>query len=1266
MILGVSLVIGFILVTSLSAKNKLQAQEIKATRAITDNIFQSVKIIVPVEKNRVLEQEDYLKNNSEVKVTMNFKFTNKDYKVGDTFETTLPEGFTYTTVIEGNLSDTAAYRIDPATRKVTLTMIKDVQSAEYNLDLTTRINFDASLNSKQQMPFETKTPITYILHLYVDDSTKYVYGKTFDTEDNQVSLMPNWGGEFDKMNINYKHIDLSKNNLQVEWSKKMIPSYWTDGYVTSTHDLSSYKYYTYETTINGDPIGEKKELKLGTDFTVVPLSDSTARLKFKERFHEALEVSEGKMSFDYSDFNPISNGRTGSISSPISFWIYSGETTTDFLSLGRFYLSFRVVELGYLGLGTITIDTNVKDNEPIVKTPIYINGTNQQLKKGDTFTLTNEGDPALVAIDTNLAQEYKVSFNANGSVVEGTKNTISNWKITSGAYGEVTLTYLGEDTTDAFGLDLYIGIDGTVTAPYNKRFILSGNGYQTSGATTFKGQDNNVKSGTFSEDNNVITWTATLNALYQKVVKVTDNFGEGVKAGTLKNLKVTSVAFGRNGAKKELVEGTDYELIKTSDTFELKFLKETKEKLTISYETGVDLATVDTKYSRATNTITPTLSFISSVEKDFPTTGYAYVPSYLITNSPFMLSKNSSSSTTELVNGQPVNQIKLLINPGSAEINNNEIIINHKSLDVTVLKQAFTVNTVKQFSSTEYSKLLPGEEITSTSEDYPDITIEDNQIRVKNKKMKRPIMVSFTFGKNNYYNVVGDVVKISQTSDNFQAVNPTAWVYFNNRLPASFTLATSQTYANIAEGTLKIEKNNGSALIKGTEIDLATITPANDSKELASLREVTDRDGNPLPKSVISMVGGGYSAWKLMINDDQLKNGLIVKLTWNFNTSGTKNYSGGSATHPYINYNNSNSKQGYMSNAWSGKFDIDNSGAGGGGNLILKDMTITMVDSVTNKPVSGATYEVLDKEGKLKDTVTANANGQIILKEYVVTDYLLKEIKAPDGYLPNDDYSDPGKVISLSATEENKLTIPYVKKGQIIVHFTYQDGTDIETVEPITVAAGNGTTINLKEQKEVKEQLAKMNDESADYRFITFDQGKIEGTEEAAIIPYDSGTVYYKYEGLLALTVPKLLTFETGFVSPFEQVLSYDNADDFEVALRDNRQITPSAATNTGKIRGNIRLNAFLSKEFTTTGNKVLKDARLIYQNGTDSVILNGTGGELVNNKQNADDKAKKNFNFILDTVENESQGFKLEVPAKGTLADEYTGEVTWEIIQEP
>ncbi|WP_429953750.1 prealbumin-like fold domain-containing protein [Enterococcus sp. AZ192] len=1255
----------FILMTSLSAKNKLQAQEIKATRAITDNIFQSVKIIVPAEKNRVMKQEDYLKNNSEVKVTMNFKFTNKDYKVGDTFETTLPQGFTYSAVIEGELSDTAVYKIDPTTRKLTLTMVKDVQSAEYNLDLVTRINFDTSLNSKQEMPFATQTPTNYIFHLYVKDTSNYVYGKTFDKEDNEVSLMPDWGGKFPEMNVNYMHVDLSQNMLQVDWGQKLLPSYWTDGYVNATHDLNSYKFYTYETTINGDRIGEKKELKIGEDFTVVPKTAGSAQLKFNERFHEALEVSEGEVTFDYTGFNPISNGKTGSISTAISFWVYQGATTESFLSLSRFYLNFRVVELGYLGLGTIIYDANVKDNERIVKTPIYINGTNQSLKKGDSFTLTNEGDPALVAIDTKLAQEYKVTFNANGSIVEGTKKGISNWEITSDVFGQITLTYLGEDTTDTFGLDIYAGMDETVKNPYNSRFVLSGNGYQTSGGTTFKGQDNNVKTGTFNTDKSVINWTATVNSLYQEVTKITDTFGNGVKAGTLNNLKITSVPFGKSLIQKELVEGTDYELVTKPDSFEIKFLKTVKEKLTITYSTEVDLLTVDKLYSRAMNTITPKLKFASSDEKEFPTVGYAYVPSYLITNAPFLLSKNSSNSITELLKEQPVNQVKLLINPGGATMSNNEIVANFKSLDVSILDGKFSVNTVKQFSTTEYNNLLPGDEITSDNEEYPELKIENGQLVIKNKKLTKPIIVSFTFAKNNYYNVASDNVKLTQTNENTDPVNQTSRLYFNNRLPASFTFATSQTYANISEATLTIKKNNGFALIKGTQVTIASMVPANEMRELPSLREVTDGDGNPLPTSAVS-IGISYSTWYVNINDDQLKNGLIVKTTWSFNTSGTKNYSGGGATHPFTNYNNNVTTQSYMSNYWSGKFDIDNSGAGGGGNLILKDMTINTVDSVTNKPVAGATYEVIDKNGKLVDTVTTNANGQIVLKDYVVTNYTLKEIKAPDGYLSNEEYSEPGKEIVLSPTQENKLTIPYVKEGKIVVHFTYQDGTDIETVTPITITGGNGSTIDLKEQKEVKEQLAKMNTESADYRFLNFDQGKVTGTEEAAVFPYDSEAVYYKYEGLLTLTVPDLLTFETGFVSPFEQVLAYDSTDDFEVALRDNRQITSSGATSAAKTRGNIRLNAFLSKEFTTAGNKVLKDARLIYQNGTNNITLNGTGGELVNNKQDTNDKAKKEFNFILDKAENKNQGFKLEVPAKGTLAEEYTGEVTWEIIQEP
>ncbi|MEI5990620.1 hypothetical protein A5881_002125 [Enterococcus termitis] len=1266
-ILGISLVIGIVIVTSLSSKNKLQAQEVQPTGAITDNIFQEVKIVVPGEKSRVLEQEDYLKNDSEVKTTMSFKFTNKNYKIGDTFETTLPEGFTYSEVIEGQLSDTAAYRIDPATRKLALTMIKDVQSAEYKLDLVTRIKFDSTLNSKQTMSFETQTKTDYIFHLYEKTKTQYLYGKTFDKDKNETKLMPASGGEYGAMDVNYVHADLSKDNLEVQFSKQLIPSGWSDGYVKAEQDISSFKFYTYETMIDGTRIGEKKELKVNEDFVVLEKSDWQSQIKFKEKFHEALEVSGGEVNFDYIDFNPISNGKRGSITSATTFAVYPGATSDSFIGYSRFSVSFFVIELGYLGLGTIIADTNVKESERIVRTPIYINGTNQQLKKGDRFTLTNDKDPALVAIDTKLAQEYNVTFNANGSIVEGTKKAISNWEITSDVFGKVTLTYLGEDTTNTFGLDIYTGMDETVVAPYGSEYILSGNSYETSGKTTFTGNVNNVKNGAFNTEKNSITWTATINSLYQKVTKITDTFGDGVKAGTLKNMKISSVEFGKNGVKKDLVEGTDYEFIDSSNTFEIKFLKEVKEKLMITYETGVDLQTIEPKYSRATNTITPKLAFASQTEKEFPTLGYAYIPSYLLTNSPFVLGKNSVYDQTEKIKEQPVNQVKLLINPSGADLNNNEIVINYKSLDVSILNKKFTVNKVKQFSTTDYTKLLPDEEITSENEEYPEISIEENQIRVKNKKLTQSIIISFTLAKNNYYNAAGDYAVISQTTDGFEPVNATSQnIYFNNNLVKSFTLKTSEEYANIAEGTLTVNKNNDFALIKGTKIELAKMVPINDSRELSSLREVTDGEGNPLPISTISVGGGGYTAYSITINSDQLKNGLIVKLKWNFITSGSKSYSGGSSSHPFTNYRGSISTQSYSSNNWTGKFDIDNSGAGGGGNLILKDMTINMIDSVTNQQLAGATYEIIDKDGKVKDTLTSNANGQILLKEYVVTNYTLKEINPPEGYLPNEEYSDSGKEITLTPTGENKLTIPYVKEGKIIVHFTYQDGTDIETIDPITIKGGNGSTVNLKEQKSVSDQLDQMNAANSDYRFINFDPGKMQGSDEALVFPYESEIVYYKYEGLLSLKVPELLTFETGFVTPFKQMLSYDNIDDFEVALKDNRQITTSTTTKPNKTRGNIRLNAFLSKEFTTQGNKVLKNARLIYRNNATDVVLNGAGGELVNNKQDANDKTKKDFNFILDTAENKNQGFKLEVPAKGTLADEYTGEVTWEIIQEP
>jgi uncharacterized surface anchored protein len=1267
-VLGISLVIGMFFGNATNAKGKIKAQEPIEAHLIKDNIFEDVTITVPGEKNRVLEQEDYLQNNSEVKVSMRFKFVNKNYKAGDSFVTNLPAGFVYKGVLEGELNDsvsssaTASYAIDSTTNKLTLTFTKDVPSAEYTIDWTTRINYADDQNSKQTMLFETQSPTKYDIHLYKSDAKSSAVGKLFDKDGKSTSFMPATG-QFEG-NVNYKHIDLS--TLKITYTSEIKPSNWDDGFVKMTHNIDSLKFYTYDTAINGSMIGEKRELIKGQDFTMTQDADGSYQVQFKTPFFEALEVAEGETTFDYSDFNPISNGTTGTIyNAGIFFYAYS--KANEQVSSFRFNYTYNVLSVGYLGLGKLEADKQVKENERIVKVPIYINGTNQELKKGDTFTLTTEGSPAIVMIDTDLAREYPLSISqTSGTVTEGTKGKINHWQISTDEFGKIILTYTGDDTTEAFGLDLYAGIDDSIEDSFGKNFELSGNGYKTTGKPVFKGKSFNSKTGVYNAEKSYVSWEATINSLYQKVTKLTDTFSDGMKAGSLKNLTIRSVAFGQNATSRILVEHEDYELIDKSDSFEIKFLKgEMNEKLTITYNTQVDLDTVDLQNFRVKNIITPTIKFNPTTEKELETIGYAYLPAYLKTNAPYLFSRNGQNSTTEKIEQRPVNQIKLLINPAGMELTNNKIVINHKSLDVSILDKKIKVNKVNTLSLANYGSLILGEEIPADSDEYPKFTIEDDQLVVSNKKLSEPMIVSFTYAKNNYYNVTKDIVTINQTTDNLTTVKKNSdTLYFNNWLDSSFVLKASDSYSNIAEGTFKIDKNNGSAIIKGTEINVAYMLEA---KEISALREVTDGEGNPLPATTVTLSTSG-NQHKIIVNADNLTNGLIVKLKWSFATSGQKTYYGGYAAYIAKNFNGASTTQSYSDSSykWQGSLEIDNSGAGGKGEMLFSDLILNIVDSGTSTPLSGAVYEIINEDGTVIATETSNNEGQIILKDSLVTTYRIREVTPPNGYSPNEEYQAPGKSYTMSASGGNVITISYAKSSQLTVHFSYEDGTDLETAAPVTIAGSAGSTINLKAQKAVADQLGQLALETADYHFLAFDNAGLEGTETSLKFPSGNADVYFKYEGLLSLQVPKLLTFETGFVSPFTQTLSYENQDDFEVSLRDSRQITSSATTNESKTRGNIRLNASLSKEFKTSKNKVLRDAQLYYQTGGNSVLLNGAGGELVSNRQDAANPSQKDFTFILDTTTDKSEGFKLEVPAKGTLAEEYTGEVTWEIIQEP
>lgn len=85
------------------------------------------------------------------------------------------------------------------------------------------------------------------------------------------------------------------------------------------------------------------------------------------------------------------------------------------------------------------------------------------------------------------------------------------------------------------------------------------------------------------------------------------------------------------------------------------------------------------------------------------------------------------------------------------------------------------------------------------------------------------------------------------------------------------------------------------------------------------------------------------------------------------------------------------------------------------------DLTINKVDNKTKKKLEGATFELYVGD-KLLDTKTTDKDGKLVFEDIIYGDYILKETKAPKGYLILDDDVN----ISLDEDSEN-LTIENTK-----------------------------------------------------------------------------------------------------------------------------------------------------------------------------------------------------------------------------------------------
>ncbi|MEC0282019.1 SpaA isopeptide-forming pilin-related protein [Terribacillus saccharophilus] len=163
---------------------------------------------------------------------------------------------------------------------------------------------------------------------------------------------------------------------------------------------------------------------------------------------------------------------------------------------------------------------------------------------------------------------------------------------------------------------------------------------------------------------------------------------------------------------------------------------------------------------------------------------------------------------------------------------------------------------------------------------------------------------------------------------------------------------------------------------------------------------------------------------------------------------------------------------------------VRKSGGSGTGSGEYGSLEVSKVDAATDKALAGATFTLYDSEGKIAiRTVTTGEDGKAVFKNLLYDDYLLKEDKAPDGYVVG--IQDTQKV---TVDGESKMTIQN-KEITRDVKLTKYDSETRETLQ--------GAVFALEQQvdgewKQIQENLVTGEDglisvtdlDAGNYRFI--------------------------------------------------------------------------------------------------------------------------------------------------------------------------------------
>ncbi|EHD1582736.1 collagen binding domain-containing protein [Listeria monocytogenes] len=967
--------------TPTPVKKSTQNPNLKA--AITDNIFN--KVTLKDGNGDEINTSDRIQNGSGVVLNMNFAFSGKNYKAGDTFTTVLPDAFNFGNKnLSGNFlpSTEAEWTLDVTTRELTITFLKDgIQEGDYDVNISTAFKvFTSTEETIQEVVFKTAGQDT----VYQIEVVPVVnYPTTVGITANPGVVNPTKGQVDAKFNLT-KEKD-AKGELK-------LTDYASGG--TTTIDKDSIKVYSSDVSAGGTFIGTKKLLVEGTDYTLtysatsltVTLNGGLAGKGYQVTYDRTINKPSDSLS--YMSTQAYTVGDSGTLSSN-SAYVYL--TMTNYKHIEK--------KATYNG-STQSIDWKIN-----------FNFDQDEISPSTVLTdVLADNDVEYVADSLKIK---RVTFNAtNGSPIVG-GDASSDWTTSAiSANGNFNLTY--KDTnTNAYEITYSTKITDFSDRKI-KNEITDENGVSADATIAIQPDLLKKEAGTIDYFNNTMTWKITANSDRIKMgnLNITDEFSTGVKA--LKSYTVRAYTDNTNSVL--LTEGKDYTIDKdvTPAGFYIQLIGDyasTDKKIVVDFVTEIDLSDV-----------TKTIDNKASISYyDGGIIKYVDEVTASMTPDPAMMTNGGKYGSYNSTTGN----IDWIVSVNAMAKNYDNLIFDDAiPTGLTYVEGSLQYRNVA--STSEMMNLyIPlnsvGTVAKTGDKNYPtkvDTTGNKLHLEFANLENSRVFIKYSTKPNENwyFYSYVQNTAKVSDNgvgeksysyqayaSKLFNAMTKTATIdpSFDNKVNWVVTLNNISADRPINNPTITDTMKTGTTGAQVVKSSFKVINETTGEDIDSKYYDITYTDNN------FTIQFKDYKATapiKVTYSTISLMSGLVS------NTATTASPDYGSLPMTYKS----------RTTSISPAFTIGS----GSGTATIGSLEITKVDKKDNsKKLTGAKFQLYTLEGdKAGQEATTDSDGKIVMDGLQSGKYKLVETEAPTGYTISDEYKD-GKEITVTADAVTNVTI---------------------------------------------------------------------------------------------------------------------------------------------------------------------------------------------------------------------------------------------------